>query len=338
MPSPWQTWVLRQWQSRNWFTRLLWPISGLTGWVVFWKRQQHHRHPPIHPGVPVVIVGNVVVGGAGKTPVVMALATHWKSKGFRVGVVSRGYRRASQEITEVQPHSRFQDVGDEPLLIWQRCQVPVFVGTDRAACCQALLAAHPQTQVIISDDGLQHHRLHRDIELCVFDERGLGNGWLLPAGPMREPWPRPKRPLVQAWSLGSQPLPGLDLVLLRRQLAPYAIQANGQRRPLSDWKNQRVHALAAIAKPALFFEGLRDQGLVLETTQAWPDHDPLLGFNPHSTVGDWFCTEKDAVKLWARFPHIWAVPLELHGMSSWLPQLDAALVQRISSPHGNQTA
>ena len=338
MPFPWQAWVLRQWQTRSWVSALLWPVSGLTRLVVMWRRRQRRIHPPLSPGVPVVVVGNVIAGGAGKTPLVMALAMHWKSQGIKLGVVARGYGRHAKKVTAVHQHSAFGDVGDEPLLVWRRCQVPVFVGADRAACCQALLAAHPDTQVLISDDGLQHAGLHRDIELCVFDERGFGNGWLLPAGPLREPWPRPADPSVQTWNLGSHPFPNLDLVMLQRQLAPYAIQANGQRRSLDDWKGQRVHALAAIAKPQLFFEALRHQGLELGLAQAWPDHDPLNEFNPAVVEGDWFCTEKDAVKLWRRHPHVWAVPLQLEGLAPWLTQIDQALALRISSRHGTQIA
>jgi tetraacyldisaccharide 4'-kinase len=253
-------------------------------------------------------------------------------------VVARGFGRDATPVTAVNERSTFEDVGDEPLLVWRRCQVPVFVGADRAACCQALMAAHAQTQVLISDDGLQHVGLHRDIEICVFDERGFGNGWLLPAGPLREPWPRPANPSVSVWNVGSQPMANVDMVMLRRQLAPFAVGPKGQRRPLSDWKNRRVHALAAIAKPQLFFDGLREQGLELGLAQAWPDHDPLLGFNPAVAEGDWFCTEKDAVKLWARFPQVWAVPLELQGLELWWPQIDQALALRISSRHGNQIA
>ena len=338
MPFPWQAWVMRQWQTRNWASAILWPLSGLTWLVVYWKRRQRRRHPPISPGVPVAVVGNVMVGGAGKTPLVMALVKHWMSQGIMVGVVARGFGRETTKVTEVHGLSAFKDVGDEPLLIWQRCQVPVFVGADRAACCLALLAAHPQTQVLISDDGLQHAGLHRDLEICVFDERGFGNGWLLPAGPLREPWPRPADPSISVWNLGSHPIANVDLVMVRRQLAPFAVGANGQRRPLSEWKNRSVNALAAIAKPHLFFYGLRGQGLDLAVTQVWPDHDPLIGFNPNMAVGDWFCTEKDAVKLWARFPQVWAVPLELLGLESWWSDIDQALAQRISSRHGNQIA
>ncbi|NBS09013.1 MAG: tetraacyldisaccharide 4'-kinase [Betaproteobacteria bacterium] len=338
MRVPWQTWVLRQWQTRNWISQTLWPLSSLTWVVSVWRQRQRALNPPPRTSVPVVVVGNVITGGAGKTPIVMALALHWKTQGIQVGVVTKGHGRKVDTLVCVDDNSRFEDVGDEPLLIWRRCQVPVFVGQDRAACCQALLAAHPQTQVLISDDGLQHPGLHRDFEICVFDERGLGNRWLLPAGPLREPWPRPANPNVLRWNLSSKAFAEIESVHVRRQLATYAVQANGRRQPLAVWGSQPVSAVAAIAKPDQFFDGLRAQGLNLCVSQAWPDHDPLHAFAPNTAAGDWFCTEKDAVKLWDRYPQLWAVPLEVSGLDSWLADMDRALTQRISSPHGHQTA
>ena len=110
MPFPWQAWVLRQWQTRNWVSAVLWPLSGLTWLVVSWRRLQRRRHPTLSPGVPVVVVGNVMVGGAGKTPLVMALAMHWQSQGIQVGVVARGFGRIATQITAVNEHSTFEDV------------------------------------------------------------------------------------------------------------------------------------------------------------------------------------------------------------------------------------
>ncbi|NBX53595.1 MAG: tetraacyldisaccharide 4'-kinase [Betaproteobacteria bacterium] len=334
----WQTWLVRQWQTRNWFSCTLWPLSAITWLVVRWRQRQAVLHPPKPNNVPTVVVGNVLAGGAGKTPIVMALAAHWKAQGLHVGVVSRGHGRSLNGVIAVHPTSQFEEVGDEPLLVWLRCQVPVFVGQDRAACCQALLAAHPHTQVLISDDGMQHLGLHRDIEVCVFDERGLGNGWLLPAGPLREPWPRPLNPHIQRWNLSSQALSGIEAVPVQRRLANYAIQANGRRQALAAWGDQPVNALAGIAKPEPFFDALRRQGLNVALAQAWPDHDPLKSFEPQEAPGDWFCTEKDAVKLWPRHPQIWAVPLEVLGLDAWMQDLDRVLTQRISFPHGHQTA
>ncbi|MFN3569899.1 MAG: tetraacyldisaccharide 4'-kinase, partial [Polaromonas sp.] len=139
--------------------------------------------------VPVVVVGNVVAGGAGKTPTVIALVQHLQAAGIRAGVVSRGYGRRGEGCLEVLPDTPPELSGDEPALIRRATHAPVFVAARRADAARALLAAHPATQLIVCDDGLQHYALQRDLEIAVFDDRGAGNGWLLPAGPLREPWP-----------------------------------------------------------------------------------------------------------------------------------------------------
>src|SRR5204862_6346517 len=120
------------------------------------------------------------------------------ARGLKVGSVSRGYGRGTSDCGEVRADSRAADVGDEPLLLARSCAVPVFVARQRVDAARALLRTHPQTQVIVSDDGLQHYAMKRDVEICVFDERGVGNGWLLPAGPLREPWPRQVDLVLQA--------------------------------------------------------------------------------------------------------------------------------------------
>jgi len=131
--------------------------------------------------VPVIVVGNVMVGGVGKTPITMALVDHLKGQGLHVGVLLRGYGRTTTSTLAVSPSSQSQDVGDEPLLIARRCHVPVFVGNSRVDAGRALLSLHRDVQVLVCDDGLQHWPLARDLELCVFDERGVGNGNMLPA-------------------------------------------------------------------------------------------------------------------------------------------------------------
>ena len=137
-------------------------------------------------GVPVVVVGNITVGGSGKTPLVIWLVEQLRARGYRPGVISRGYGRSGDGIAEVRSDSRVEDAGDEPLLIARRGGCPVFVGRDRLAAARALLAAYPGCNLIVSDDGLQHYRLARDFEIALFDCRGVGNGWLLPSGPLRE--------------------------------------------------------------------------------------------------------------------------------------------------------
>jgi len=149
--------------------------------------------------VPVIVVGNLITGGAGKTPTVVALVQALRARGWQPGVISRGFAGSATDVLEVTPDTPATHCGDEPLLLCLRTKAPVVVGRDRAAAGRALLRAHPEVNVILSDDGLQHLRLARDVQLIVFDERGVGNGWLLPAGPLREPFRRrdpPARTLV----------------------------------------------------------------------------------------------------------------------------------------------
>jgi len=183
----------RAWLHRGPLAWLLWPLSllyaalfSLRRWFygIGWLKAYRVR-------VPVIVVGNVIAGGAGKTPVVMAVVRHLQARGLSVGVVSRGYGRRTDDCREVLDESDPQDVGDEPALIRRATGAPVFVARRRVEAARALLARHPATQVIVSDDGLQHLALARDVEICVFDDRGVGNGWRLPAGPLREQWPRP---------------------------------------------------------------------------------------------------------------------------------------------------
>jgi len=278
----------------------------------------------------------------------MALVNHLKAQGLRVGVLSRGYGRKTSSTLAVSPSSQSQNVGDEPLLIARSCQVPVFVGNSRVDAGRALLSLHPDVQVLVCDDGLQHWPLARDLELCVFDERGVGNGHLLPAGPLREAWPR--KALRHATS--GQEVPCLVLrtagiaspheFAVQRNLADFAVQANGAKRSLSSWWDTPVQALAGIAKPEKFFAMLREQGLNVTHTQALPDHADLQDLHIDTAQGDVLCTEKDAVKLWMQHPQAWAVPLQTTLPQELLAAIDlhlaAAQNAKLSSPHGHQTA
>jgi tetraacyldisaccharide 4'-kinase len=320
--------LLRAWRTRGALAWLLWPLSLLYGLLNSLRSQLYRRGllATQRVAVPVVVVGNVVAGGAGKTPIVMALAQHWTARGVRVGVVARGYGRTTPPGTpdcrEVRPDSPPAEVGDEPALVRRSCQVPVFVARQRFAAAQALLAAYPDTQLILCDDGLQHHALHRDVEICVFDDRGTGNGFLLPAGPLREPWPRPVD-LV----LHSGAHPAFAGYRARRTLADYALTADGHRVPLASLQGTPLRALAAIAQPDNFFTMLRAAGLTLAATEALPDH---YDFNSYPRPPDkrqrLICTEKDAVKLWPHQPDALAVPLQLHIDPGFL----AALEQRVA--------
>jgi len=300
---------------------------------------------------PVIVVGNVVAGGAGKTPTVVALVQHLQFQGHTVGVISRGYGRKSDLTLEVLSDASPHDTGDEPLLIKRKTGAPVFVGRTRVQAAKALVTHHPETTVIVCDDGLQHYGLYRDLEICVFDDRGVGNGWLLPAGPLREPWPR--RPLAQAGQAttnlmvlhtGNKPLFGGFTA--QRFLADHALRRDGSKVVLDSLLcdgSKPLMAVAAIARPERFFSMLRDLGLPIATTQALPDHYDFDSWLHNTGKGyQLICTEKDAAKLWKHAPDALAVPLvQTMGRDFWAA-LDSLLVNvaatPLSSSHGHKTS
>jgi tetraacyldisaccharide 4'-kinase len=295
-----------------------------------------------HLPVPVVVVGNVVVGGAGKTPTVMALVHHLQAQGQQPGVISRGHRRQagsgrdSRLPVEVLAHTSPGVCGDEPALIHRNTGAPVFVGQRRAATAKALLKAHPDVTVLVCDDGLQHLALASDVAVAVFDERGVGNGWLLPAGLLREPWPRnvgrhvdvvlQTQPEISLKANTPAVPPHTPVYLARKRLAEHANGLDGEQVLLQSLRGQPLVALAGVAKPELFFDMLRARGLVLGHTVPLSDHQnydhifdsELFNIKERLSI---ICTEKDAIKLfpllrqrWARTPELckaWAVPLEL---------------------------
>jgi len=181
----------RAWLRRGALALALWPLSMILRLLVGLRKSLYMLglRKPVSLPVPVVVVGNLIAGGAGKTPTVIAVVRCLQAAGRSPGVISRGYGRQADAppVLEVQPDSPAARVGDEPLLLRLRLKVPVFVGADRVAVASALLRSHPGVDVLVSDDGLQHLRLPRAAQVVVFDERGAGNGWMLPAGPLREP-------------------------------------------------------------------------------------------------------------------------------------------------------
>jgi tetraacyldisaccharide 4'-kinase len=336
--------LVRSWNQRGLLAYLLWPLSVVYGALALLHRSlfavgvlRTHRLP-----VVVVVVGNVVAGGGGKTPVVIALAAHLRDRGIAVGIVSRGYgRRAGNDAPlAVTPHSDVSLVGDEPLLLARRLGVPVFVGRARAAAARALLGAHPETQVILSDDGLQHHALQRDISVCVFDARGVGNGFLLPAGPLRE------RGISATWVLQSDALAGAakDAVerevygaqgryTMQRRLASSASRADGSQVSLASLaEHGPVVAVAGIAQPEGFFAMLRNAGLTLAHAVALPDHYSFDSWKrPFNVDFPLVCTEKDAVKLWPVAPDALAVPLVFEADPNLLTAFDAQVDRLLAS-------
>jgi len=325
------------WAARGPLACLLWPLTLISrAWLalnamVYAKGWRGTAHLP----VPVLVVGNVLAGGTGKTPIVISLVEHFKSLGLQVGVIARAYGTGEEPVMEVLNDSLAAQAGDEPLLLKLRCAVPVFTGRQRAKAAQALLQAYPQTQLIISDDGLQHRALHHELAVCVFDDRGLGNGWLLPAGPLRELWPRQSGTSTKQFLLHTGEKSFSRSLAAKRRLSRIARNGQGEERDLSSWQGQAIQALAAIARPALFFAALEQAGLMLKQKHALPDHASLDNWLP---VGDepLLCTEKDAVKLWPRLASAWAVPLVCELPPELLTQLSAE-VQRLSLLHGQKT-
>ncbi|WP_210546687.1 tetraacyldisaccharide 4'-kinase [Rhodoferax sp. PAMC 29310] len=326
-PKAWQQVLTQAWLHKGALAWSLWPISRLYGaltqlrqyfYKIGWSRTE--RMP-----VPVIVVGNVIAGGSGKTPVVMALVRHLQSRGIRVGVISRGHGRIAQDCREVTPDSAVGDVGDEPALIQRTTLAPVFVAARRVEAALRLLASYPDTQVLVCDDGLQHLALHRDLEICVFDDRGVGNGFLLPAGPLRESWPRPVD-----WVLHTGTQPAFAGFTAQRTLSARAISEDGHTTELADLQGnvsqKPLLAVAAIAKPDDFFAMLRAQGLQFTQTLALPDHYSFDSWIRNDYEGyQVICTEKDATKLWQHQPDALAVPLVLTLQPELLCQLDARL-------------
>lgn len=293
------------------------PLSRLYETLTLLRRKLAR---PRGVGLPVLVVGNLVVGGAGKTPTVIAAVQMLRAYGWTPGVVSRGYgRRDASRLLEVHPDGDALLCGDEPLLVRLRSGAPVFVCQDRVAACEALRRAHPQVDIIVSDDGLQHHRLARDAQVLVFDERGVGNGLLLPAGPLRDRLPLHTPPdtlVLYNAPVPSTPLPGW---LARRRLAGAVALADwidgaaATPQTLQALRGRRALAAAGLAVPERFFEALRESGLDDIETMALADHHSFDPLPWPGSAADVIVTEKDAVKLRRRAigaTRVWVAPLD----------------------------
>lgn len=312
---------------------LLRPLAALYGWLAR-RAARGARAQPLP--VPLLVVGNITVGGAGKTPTVIALVDALRAAGRRPGVISRGYGRLSADVRQVAPGDSALLVGDEPLLIHLRTGVPVWVGRDRASAARALCAEHPEVDVLLSDDGLQHAPLHRDAELLVFDDRGVGNGLLLPAGPLRQALPGTLRPWQRVLYTGgkvSTPLPGAAARPSLRLAWPLAAWRSGradQAQPLSTLTGRTVLAAAGLAAPEKFFSMLEAAGLSLQRLPL-PDHHDYAATPWPATTSEVVVTEKDAVKL-AALPaadqRVWVVPLDFEIPPALVDDLISLLTRR----------
>lgn len=314
------TLLQRHWwrPATSWLAWLLMPLAWLYR-VAATTRRAFGPRPQFAP-VPTLVVGNLVVGGAGKTPLVIVLVQALRAQGRHPGVISRGHGRAAGAVQAVDAASDPAAVGDEPLLIRRRTGAPVWVGRRRLEAARALCHAHPEVDVIVSDDGLQHHALKADAALVVFDDRGAGNGRLLPAGPLRAPLPRRASRHLRVVYTGrrpSTPLPGLLVPRHAAHAVPLTAWARGEPGgvPLASLRGRPLLALAGIGEPEKFFDMLETCGLEIRRlprrdhatypTAPWPPGTPEV-----------VTTEKDAVKL-ARLPGasfaattVWVVPLD----------------------------
>ena len=316
--------IQRQWTGFGFWNLLLLPLSWVFGCLSLIRllAYRYHLLTSFRLPVPVMVVGNISVGGTGKTPLVIWVVQQLQAAGFHPVVVSRGYAATGvAEIQQVTPTSDPGMVGDEPLLMAQRTHVPVWVGRQRARVAQAALAHSPQCNIIISDDGLQHYALQRDIEIAVVDAtRMFGNRQLLPAGPLREPVSRLSAVDAVVLNGASADGGGFYMQLISDQL--YKLKSPASVCGVQVFAGQAVHAVAGIGNPQRFFNQLRNAGLqVIE--HAFPDHHAFaasdLAFGDDAPV---IMTEKDAVKC-AAFAqsHWWVMPVTAELSPAFLPHV-----------------
>lgn len=289
--------------------------------------------------VPVIIVGNITVGGTGKTPFVLWLVDMLRRAGWRPGIVSRGYGGRVTGPAAVSAQSDAGDFGDEPLLLARRAACPVWVGRRRVEAGRALLAAHPEVNIVVADDGLQHYALARDVEIVLIDAgRGLGNGWRLPAGPLREPPARLNE--VDAVVVNGTPsastavqLAALDPTRMELQAGVIYNLRQPERRVGAEYFSGRpVHALAGIGHPERFFASLATLGIAV-LPRAFADHHRFVPAD--LPAGDVLMTEKDAVKCAAfQRDDIWVLRVDAQVSDG----LQTIILDKLKKTHGQQIA
>ena len=317
-------WLLETWYGGGQRGRWLQPLAWLFGGLVAMRRAAYRRRllRRYRSPRPVVIIGNLSVGGTGKTPLVLWLASELTARGLRVGIASRGYRGAdgtARRVTEADDAAR---AGDEAVLLHRRLRAPVAVGAKRVEAVQLL---EPDCELILCDDGLQHYALERDFEIAVVDgARGLGNGRLLPAGPLREP--RTRFDEVDAVVVHGAGFAWPGGLCMRLVPTDAVALADGARRPLAAFAGRSVDAIAAIGNPQRFFEMLREYGVQAEE-HALPDHATIAPESlRRAATRPILMTEKDAVKCLRRPSDAWYVEVEARVDG----QAGAELVDRVT--------
>ncbi len=309
------TQLQRGWQTPGWLNRILLPVAWIYAGMMWCRRRcyivgllKQHRL-----SVPVVVVGNISVGGTGKTPLVVALVEYLKSAGNSPGVIARGYRGNSafwpRAIVEADTA---MEVGDEPLMIYRRCGVPVVVGPDRIRSAHMLVEKF-KCDIIVSDDGFQHLALARDIDIVVVDgERRFGNGWCLPSGPLREPPSTVDQADIVVVNSSKEPLKGSEFSMQIEAQPLIRLEGGEIRHDLSWFGGKTVHAIAGLGNPERFFNSLEKAGLNF-IPHRFPDHhgfttDDFAFINEQDIV---IMTEKDAIKCTSLVPHCdaWILPV-----------------------------
>lgn len=281
------------WQQRNWLACLLLPAAGVF-YLISLIRKFCYKigfFKSVKFTVPIIVVGNITVGGTGKTPLVIWLAKYFQQQGKIPGIISRGYGGRSKNYPcQVRIDSDYREVGDEALIIVRHTKCPMVVAPNRVAAVEKLLAVAPECNVIISDDGLQHYALKRDREIILVDGlRLFGNGFLMPAGPLREP----KNRLMTKQAITI--INGIDVDIAFDAKA-ISVGSNGLSKNLTAFTGQKIHAVAGIGNPERFFSMLEKEGMIL-IRHSFPDHHVFteqdLNFNDELPI---IMTEKDAVK------------------------------------------
>lgn len=319
-------WLIKKWSGWSLLTIALLPLSFLFLILISIRRALYKYRvlSSSKPDLPVIVVGNIFVGGTGKTPLVIWLADFLKNKGYRPGILSRGYGGdSSKHPILVTDDSTPEIVGDEPKLIYEQTKCPLIVGSKRSENAQRLKDEF-ECDIIISDDGLQSYSLARDIEIIVFDgRRGYGNGVVFPAGPLREPKSRIKDADFVLLNGGSNTISGFNY-LIRDSKAVNLI--SGEERALDSFAGDKVHAVAGIGNPNRFFDGLRKAGIeVIE--HPFPDH-MKYDLNNLSFTDDYpvLMTEKDSIKCSSfASENWWAVTIDISIEKGFIEQFESKL-------------
>ncbi|HEX4844454.1 MAG TPA: tetraacyldisaccharide 4'-kinase [Limnobacter sp.] len=333
---------LERWLTDVWYGKRR--ATGVLGWVLsclsaiysfarmFTQQDNKAKLAKSNTEPKVLVIGNLIAGGAGKTPIVMAVCQHLKKTGLRVGVVSRGYGRNASKVALIDQSSATganltglaKAFGDEPVFLMQVTGCPVAVGQDRPAAVALLLNKHPDLDLIVADDGLQHHRLQRSLEWVVFDDRGQGNGRLIPAGPLREPLQR--LDCVDAVLASNVTCDQLEKLLgtprgpnwheVRVSLDGFEQPLTGKKlnltQALAQWESLGIASFSGLGNPEKLFGALRQAGFALTNTVALPDHhDYADGFCQRFQEDVLITSGKDAVKLWPHDPRVWIANIQV---------------------------